>query len=134
MRISAACVHRLAEEEILHRISNRRTRYSRDRFAAAFGCSPKVVASLWNRLEKKNLLPDDALCKHLLWALFFLKLYIVEKAAAPLCGAAEKTFSKWIWIILDALAELDIVSQFILLVLSVRRIDPANANPSNPSI
>jgi hypothetical protein len=123
MRISAAAVHRIAEEEILHRVSSRRKRVSLERFAATFGCSPKVAAALWNRLDKKDLLPEDTLVKHLLWALSFLKLYNAQRAQAPVCGADEKTFRKWVWRVLDALAELDLVSRPTCRVSS-RSIDP----------
>jgi hypothetical protein len=82
-----------------------------DRFSATFGCSPRVAAALWNQLDKKDLLPEDTLIKHLLWALSFLKLYNAQRAQAPVCGADEKTFRKWVWVVLDALAELDLVSR-----------------------
>jgi len=118
MRISAAAVHHIAEEEILHRRANRRKRVSLERFSATFGCSPRVAAAVWNRLDKKDLLPEDMLVKHLLWALSFLKLYNPERAQAPVCGGDEKTYRKWVWIALEALVELDLVSR-----LSSRRID-----------
>jgi len=108
MRISPAAVRRIAQDEVIHRVSKSK-RVSSERFAAAFGCSPKVAAALWNRLDGKELLPRDALVKHLLWGLAFLKLYNVERAQAPPSGADEKTFRKWVWIVLDALAELDLV-------------------------
>ena len=108
MRISPAAVRRIAQDEVIHRVSKSK-RVSSERFAAAFGCSPKVAAALWNRLDGKDLLPRDALVKHLLWGLAFLKLYNVERAQAPPSGADEKTFRKWVWIVLDALAELDLV-------------------------
>ena len=111
MRISAAAVHRIAEEEILHRSSNRRKRVSLERFSATFGCSLCVAAAVWNRLDKKDLLPEDMLVKHLLWSLSFLKLYNPERAQAPVCGGDEKTFRKWVWIALEALAELHLVSR-----------------------
>lgn len=111
MRISAAAVHRIAEQEILHRRSNRRKRVSLERFSVIFGCSPGVAAALWNRLDDKDLLPEDALIKHLLWSLSFLKLYNVQRASSPVCGADKKTYRKWLWAMLDALAELDLVSR-----------------------
>lgn len=111
MRITAAAVHRIAEEEILRKLSNRSTRHSVRRFKGSFGCSPKVAAALWNRLDKKELLPADCLLKHLLWGLLFLKNYNVEDSQAPFLPADEKTYSKWVWIVLDALAELDLVSE-----------------------
>jgi len=40
-----------------------------------------------------------------------LKLYNPERAQAPVCGVDEKTYRKWVWIALEALAELDLVSR-----------------------
>ena len=113
MRITAAAVHRIAEQEVLHRVSSRgkrKRRVSSERFSAIFGCSPKVAAALWNRLDKKELLPSDCLVKHLLWAFSFLKLYNNQRAASVVSKADEKTYRKWVWAVLDALAELDLVS------------------------
>jgi len=84
-----------------------------ERFAATFGCSTRVAAALWNRLDGKDLLPEDMLVKHLLWALSFLKLYNPESVQVPVCGADEKTYRKRVWIALEALAELDLVSRSI---------------------
>jgi len=109
MRISSAAVHRLAEESIMHRLSNRKTRTSRDRFVAFFGVSPRVVAAIWNRLESKDLLPKDMQTKHLLWCLLFLKQYSQQRCMAPWCGTDEKTYRKWVWIVLDVLGEMDLV-------------------------
>ena len=111
MRISAAAVNRIAEEEFLNRGTfSKKKRLSLDRFSAIFGCSPTVAAALWNRLDAKGLLPSDCLVKHLLWGMSFLKLYNVQRVQAPvICGADEKTFRKWVWLMLDALSECDLV-------------------------
>ena len=113
MRISSAAVHRIAEESVLHRISNRRTEKSRRRFVAAFGINPRVVASIWNRIQAKDLAPDGMLVKHLLWALYFLKTYQPEAYTANRCQVDENTYWKWLWIVLDVLGELDLVSQSV---------------------
>ena len=47
--------------------------------------------------------------KHLLWALYFLKLYNPEKVSAVACGVDEKTYRKWLWEVLEVLGELDLV-------------------------
>jgi len=63
-------------------------------------------------MDDKSLLPEDTLVKHLLWGLSFLKLYNNQRVHAPvICGADEKTFRKWVWIVLDALGEIDLVSR-----------------------
>ena len=113
MRITAAAVHRLAEESIIRRTSNRKTRTLRDRFVAHFGVSPRVVAAIWNRLDDKDLLPWDMETKHLLWCLLFLKQYSQQRCMAPWCGTDEKTYRKWVWIVLDVLGEMDLVRQCV---------------------
>ena len=113
MRITAAAVHRLAEEPILHRLSNRKKENVRRRFVSSFGLNPHVVAMIWNRLDDKDLLPKDMMVKHLLWALLFLKTYQPTGDSAPRCGADEKTYRKWVWIALDALGEMDLVRHCI---------------------
>ena len=40
--------------------------------------------------------------RHLLWMLAFLKMYEVEEAAASRFGVTEKTWRKWVWIMLSA--------------------------------
>ena len=50
----------------------------------------------------------------MLWGLMFLKIYASEGVLATLAGGVdEKTFRKWAWRFVDAIADLedDVVSQ-----------------------
>jgi len=47
---------------------------------------------------------------HLLWSFLFLKTYDPEKVLSVACGVDEKTYRKWVWLVLDLLGELDLVS------------------------
>jgi hypothetical protein len=64
--------------------------------------------TLWGYVEKD---PDASKkCvqpKHLLWALHFLKLYNPLRAAVLMLGCDIKTYCKWIWIVLTAMANVD---------------------------
>ena len=79
------------------------------RFKAFFGTGPDQAAMLWHYLNKHSLLqnlkrPEP---KHLLWALLFLKDYgTEEKLSALVGGVDEKTFRKWTWTYIKALAGL----------------------------
>jgi hypothetical protein len=44
-------------------------------FCEFFGMSKRVIEILWELLVRDSLLPEDGLPKHLLWALFFLRVY-----------------------------------------------------------
>ena len=124
MRITSAAVHRIAEESILHRLSNRKKENARRQFVAAFGINPRVAAAIWNRLDGKDLLPKNMMVKHLLWALLFLKMYQPEKVLCCWCGADEKTYRTWIWDVIDILGELDLVRRDCLVDPSCR-CDPS---------
>ena len=54
-----------------------------------------------NISEKNKLRPY-----HLLWGLYFLKQYGVSPVMTNYFGCADKTFRKWVWIVIDALVEL----------------------------
>lgn len=79
------------------------------RFRASFGTSPFICASIWNKLDDASTLPMDARPKHLLWAMLFLKVYAAENVSAPMCGCDEKTWQKWVWSMLEAVSELEVV-------------------------
>jgi hypothetical protein len=80
------------------------------RFKALFGVSASRCAHIWRRLQIDEVLPSKATPKHLLWALYFLKVYDSENNMAGRCGCDEKTLRKWIWKMIDALCRMDIVS------------------------
>ena len=43
---------------------------------------------------------------HLLWALMFLKLYTAECVLASIAAVDEKSYRKWAWAFVDAVADL----------------------------
>ena len=75
-----------------------------------FGCSLYVCSILWAYLTEHLANLHGARPVHLLWALLFLKLYQCEEANAAMCSCSVRTFRKWVWIVVNALASLDLVS------------------------
>jgi hypothetical protein len=76
------------------------------------GTSYEVCSELWNLIsptEIENLIGGHP--KHLLWALLFLKCYCTE----PIDG---KTFRKWAWLFVSAMAGLKqrVVSSLLIVI------------------
>lgn len=98
-------------------------------FREFFGTSLLVVDKLWWLLVKNDLLPEKSRPKHLLWTLYFLKVYPKQSPGCSVVGASSgavdpKTFKKWVWMFIENIQELvdEVVSiLFNLLVLSYRQ-------------
>lgn len=80
-------------------------------FREHFGTSQEVVLILWNFLNEHDLLPEKCDIKHLLWALFFLKVYPKQGPACSVVGGSNgavdpKTLRKWVWSVIFSIAEL----------------------------
>jgi hypothetical protein len=85
------------------------------RFKEFFGVSPEVCEISWNLM--KEAIPPYSKHKHLLWALFFLKRYNTEAVNRKILNSDEKCLRYWIWIFVDLLANLNVVSfKQILLI------------------
>ena len=82
------------------------------RFRAVFGTGWKVVAKLWelikeameNDIEQIRKTKDTRV--YLLWALMFMKLYTSTNDLASRVQTDEKTFVKWVDIVMEKLAEV----------------------------
>ena len=71
------------------------------------GCSPTVIAKLWNLLERGNL-HELASKDRLLWGLHLLKGYTDEITAAAFCGSVDEcTFRKWAWYFIEEISYLE---------------------------
>ena len=79
------------------------------RFRALFGIDPCCVHLLFTLLEDHGHF-DDAITKlnliHLFWALEFLKNYSNEEVQSNKFGVDSKTYRKWFWIYVKAIASL----------------------------
>ena len=77
-------------------------------FREFFGCGVLVFLSLWNMLDRFDLIPPEGRFVHLLWTVMFLKVYA---NCGPLCalagGVDPNTYMKWVWLFMDAIVELE---------------------------
>ena len=82
-------------------------------FREMFGCGAQTACILWQLLSSHCVLPIDGRMEHYLWTLMFLKIYAKERTLCTLAGGVDKkTFRKWIWSFIPAIADLeeDVVS------------------------
>ena len=77
------------------------------RSIALFGVEPNICVFIWLQLSGHVLRETEP--KHLLWGLSFLKLYEIECASSTRFQTDEKTFRKWIKIMVQALSQLSLV-------------------------
>ena len=73
------------------------------RFKAFYGCSAGACAFVWRILFphlEQELYGGGARYYHLLWALMFVKLYNPVRTSASIVSVDEKTYNKWVWIVL----------------------------------
>ncbi len=80
---------------------------------------------VWDVLGEGGLRPKKSKPKHLLWALYFLKVYPREGPGCSAVGGSKsaidpKTMRKWVWLFFEHIAELadHVVSFFPHCVLS----------------
>jgi hypothetical protein len=73
--------------------------------------SMRVVETQCVLLKRVSLLPKKSDPKHLLWALYFLKVYPKQSlccwaVGTSACAIDLKTHHKWVWAFIDAIANL----------------------------
>lgn len=86
-------------------------RIQRDNFVSFYGVEPYMVAIIWKHLVEKiesirSLAKPNP--KHLLWGLLFYQCYDTNRRNAALCGCDIKTYRKWAWLYMEAMADLDV--------------------------
>lgn len=84
------------------------------RFKGLFGVSPLICSIAWDNITEH--VPQGTKPHHLLWGLCFLKCYNTEHVNHAIFGVDEKTFRKWIWIVIDSLASLKVVIHVALIL------------------
>lgn len=87
------------------------------RFKSFFGITPEVCSVTWNLLDEN--MGNGYQPKHLLWCLHFLKQYQVDHVNRSIFKADEKTVSKWVWIFIELLAELNVVMEIDLIISTI---------------
>jgi hypothetical protein len=106
-----------------HRNKHRSADVEDRRFRSTFGTTAVICAILLDMLSPNEKMPNGVKCCHLLWALMFMKLYASENVLCGMAKCDEKTFRKWSWIFVSALAGLapDIVSPTVHLLRAPNR-------------
>jgi hypothetical protein len=66
---------------------------------------------VWDMLGEGGLRPEKSKPKHLLWALYFLKVYPREGPVCSAIGGSKgainpKTMRKWVWLFLERIVDL----------------------------
>jgi hypothetical protein len=79
------------------------------RFRKNFGVGIPNCVKVWSLIAQD--LPEGASQVHLLWALYFLKHYGIEEVNSAFAQCDKKTFRKWSWTMIKAVAALELVSQ-----------------------
>ena len=114
------------------------------RFRGLFGARIKIVLKVWLMLGKGGLRPKKRKPKHLLWTLYFLKVYPREAPGCSAVGGSKgaidpKTLQKWVWLFIERIAELadEVLSIFCRAgarILAHRRLtSPFLPRPSSAS-
>ncbi len=84
------------------------------------GANISIMSMVWDMLMANGLRPEKSRPKHLLWALYFLKVYPKQSPGCLVVGASmgavdPKTMRKWVWQFIENIADLadDVVSNFV---------------------
>jgi hypothetical protein len=92
-------------------------------FRSFFGPWNEIILKVWGMLREGGLHPKNSKLKHLLWALYFLKVYLREGPGCSAVGGFKdainpKTMQKLIWLFLEHITKLvdDVVSKIILFI------------------
>ena len=94
------------------------------RFRGNFGTTPAICVILWDMITPDENMPKGFKCCHLLWALMFLKLYASEHVLCSMAECDEKTFRKWAWLFVFALADLE--PEYVSTVVAFKRMERQN--------
>ena len=82
-------------------------------FRAIFGTNWVICGELWALLEPrlvetaKQIRKRRDLREYLLWSLMFLKLYTTANDLSSRVGVHERTYTKWVDIVIEEIAELE---------------------------
>ncbi len=80
-------------------------------FSAFFGAWKEIVHMVWDMLGEGSLRPEKCKPRHMLWALYFLKVYPWEGPGCFVVGGSKgavdpKTMRMWVWQMLERIAKL----------------------------
>ncbi len=100
-------------------------------FRSFFSAQKEIVLKVWGMLGEGSLHPENSKPKHLLWALYFLKVYPREGPGCSAVGGSKgaidtMTMQKWVWLFLECIAKMadNVVSTIILFISSPVVVSP----------
>ena len=82
----------------------------RREFGACFSMSPNMCVLVWDEIE--DALPSGVMICHLLWALMLLKVYGMEETMAVMVWTTQKTYKKWVRMVIGEIHSLAYVGLF----------------------
>ena len=89
-----------------------------------YGVLPDLCCIIWRKLDAHNSIHGGDF-KHLMWALYFLKVYGKEEDNSNYSGGVdEKTFRKWTHIFVEAISFLESSVVSVVSFLFVTHISP----------
>ena len=107
----------------------------RELFEARIG----IVLHVWSTMKGGGFLPEKSRPMHLLWTLYFLKVYPREATGCSAIGSGggaidPKTLRKWVWLFIERIAELadKVVSIFFYFVIVTLFVDSHFQPPRLP--
>ena len=111
----------LVAAPIMERTRNFYGHAAQEQYKCFFGVAAHVTVILWRLLHENALLGTLASSmepKHLLWTLYFLRNYPSNRIHAAQMNADSTTVRRYIWEIINAMAELTdyLVSEILLFV------------------
>ena len=96
------------------------------RFSSFFGCSAGVALITWVTMTAHSLLPDGGQIVHMLWALYFMKVYPVGNVGSSQVGSDvgavdPKTWRLYLWPFIRGIAglEMHLVSTVRLKIIII---------------
>jgi len=72
-----------------------------------FGVNSTIISLIWHKIQNRKFKPI-----HLLWTLQFLRSYNTYDQGCHIWQISEKTYSYWIWIVVQSL--YDSLSEVII--------------------
>ena len=82
--------------------------WSNRKFHAHFGICKEITSILWLYLKSLDV-PFTFEPMHLLWALYFIKVYSSIDVCSSYWKVSPPTYSLWIWRVLHVLSQMDTV-------------------------
>ena len=92
------------------KIFNRNNKYQKKTFKTHYGKLPSLLAIVWKAILNDGWINKQMKRKpkvvHFLWAMNFMKQYSFENASCAWFHCDKKTWRKWTWMYVKAIARL----------------------------